>query len=441
MKLLYLNKRLFLVLGIIALCFILAYLFPPILFLVKLALVALIFVVLADIILLFRRKEGIKGKRLLPQKLSNGDENPISLFLENRYNFPVHLEVIDEVPFQFQVRDKHYKTQLKSGGTQQIDYNLRPTERGEYSFGHLNAFVTSPIGLVSKRYQLEEKESLVPVYPSFLQMRKYELMAISNRLTEYGVKKIRRIGQSQEFEQIRNYVEGDDYRTVNWKATARKNRLMVNQFQDEKSQRVYSLIDKGRMMRMPFNGMTLFDYAINAALVISNIAIRKDDKAGLVTFSHKIDTIIKADKVGGQMRRIQEALYKQDTGFLESDFEKLYALFRTKLSNRALLLVYTNFESLSSLNRQLPYLRKLARQHVLVVVFFENTELSEYAQQPVKELTEVYDKIIAEKFVFEKKRIVKELQKYGIHAVLTAPEDLTVNTINKYLELKARGFI
>lgn len=441
MKSLYLNKRLFFVLGLIALGFIIAYLFPPILFLIKLALVAFIFVVLADIILLFRRKEGIKGQRLLPQKLSNGDDNPISLFVENRYSFPTDIEIIDEVPFQFQVRDKHYESHLKSGATQKINYTLRPTERGEYSFGHLNVFVSSPIGLVSKRYQLADKETLVPVYPSFLQMRKYELMAISNRLNEYGIKKIRRIGQSQEFEQIRNYVEGDDYRTVNWKATARKNRLMVNQFQDEKSQRVYSLIDKGRVMRMPFNGMTLLDYAINAALVISNIAIRKDDKAGLVTFAHRLDTLIKADKVGGQMRRIQEALYKQETGFLESDFEKLYALFRTKLSNRALLLLYTNFESLSSLNRQLPYLRKLARQHVLVVVFFENTELYEHAHRPAQELTEVYDKIIAEKFVYEKKRIVKELQKYGIHAVLTAPEDLTVNTINKYLELKARGFI
>src|SRR5690606_40532545 len=115
----------------------------------------------------------------------------------------------------------------------------------------------------------------VPVYPSFRQMRKYELPAISNRLTEFGIKKIRRIGQNREFEQIKEYVVGDDYRTINWKATARRGTLMVNTYQDERAQQVYAVIDKGRTMKMPFEGMTLLDYDINASLVISNIAIRK----------------------------------------------------------------------------------------------------------------------------------------------------------------------
>jgi len=440
MKSLYLNTRLFLTIGIIGFLFLVAYIYPSILFLVKLLVAGLLAVILVDSLLLFRIK-GIKGRRIIGKKFSNGDQNSVNLYIENRYSYPTEIQVIDEVPVQFQVRDTEYKSKIASQKTQQIAYKLRPTQRGEYIFGHLNVYASSPIGFVSRRYQFEPKETPIPVYPSFLQMRKYELMAISNRLSEYGIKKMRRIGQSQEFEQIRNYVEGDDYRNINWNSTARRNRLMVNQYQDEKSQRVYSVIDKGRSMQMPFDGMSLLDYAINAALVISNIAIKKEDKAGLVTFNHKISTTIKADKVGAQMRRIQEALYNQETNFLESDFEKLYALFRTKLSNRALILLYTNFESSSALQRQLPYLRKLARQHVLVVIFFENTELYTYAHQKTTDVTSVYDKIIAEKFVYEKKHIVKDLNKYGIHAVLTAPENLTVNTINKYLELKARGFI
>jgi uncharacterized protein (DUF58 family) len=282
---------------------------------------------------------------------------------------------------------------------------------------------------------------MVPVYPSYIQMRQYELMAISNRLTELGIKKIRRIGHNREFEQVKEYVSGDDIRTVNWKATARKNSLMVNHYQDEKSQAVYSVIDKGRVMKMPFEGLSLLDYAINASLVISNIAILKEDKAGIITFSSSVSTILAASKVHSHMQAILETLYNQRTGFQESNFDSLYVQIKRQIKGRSLILLYSNFETLSSLERQLPYLRSIAYHHVLVVIFFENTQLKELLEKSAANTEEIYLKTIAEKFAFEKKQIVKELQKYGIHAVLTAPKNLTVNTINKYLELKARGLI
>ena len=139
-------------------------------------------------------------------------------------------------------------------------------------------------------------------------MRKYELMAISNRLVELGIKKIRKIGHNLEMESIKEYVVGDDYRTINWKATARKGELMVNNYQDEKSQQVYSLVDKSRVMQMPFEGMSLLDYAINASLVISNIAVKKEDKAGLITFQHKIGTLLPASSRNNQVQLIMQAL-------------------------------------------------------------------------------------------------------------------------------------
>ncbi len=425
---------------ILGFLFLVAHFVPVLLFVVKLLFFALVVLLIVDIVLLYRTKKGIKGQRLVGEKLSNGDINPVNIVLKNEYNFGVGVRVIDEVPFQFQQRDVDYNGDIKAFEEASIAYDLRPTKRGVYGFGQVNVYAQSPIGLVSKRYRLG-KAVEIPVYPSFLQMRKYELLAISNNLTEYGIKKIRKIGHTMEFEQIKQYVRGDDYRTINWKATARNNQLMVNQFQDEKSQPVYSVIDKSRVMKMPFNGMTLLDYAINASLVISNIAIKKDDKAGLVTFSNKLDTIVKADKVGSQIRKIQESLYHQTTDFLESDYEKLYILFRTKLRQRSLVLLYTNFETISGLNRQLPFLRKMAKQHVVVVIFFENTELVQFAEKKAEKVMDVYDKVIAEKFAYEKRLIVKELKKYGIQSVLTAPENLTVNTINKYLEVKARGLI
>jgi uncharacterized protein (DUF58 family) len=286
-----------------------------------------------------------------------------------------------------------------------------------------------------------ENGHMVPTYPSYIQLRKYDLMAFSNNLFQYGVKKIRRIGHTIEFEQIKEYVQGDDIRTLNWKATAKKNSLMVNQFQDEKSQSVYMVIDKGRVMKMPFNQLSLLDYAINATLVLSNVILKKHDKAGMFTFSKKVENRVMAEKRLSQMQLIMDSLYNVKTDFFESDYSRLYVDIKKNINHRSLVLLYTNFETLDGLHRQLPYLKGIAKSHLLVVVFFQNTELNEIIHKKSETVQEVYDKVIAEKFAFEKRLIVNELKKYGIYSVLTQPENLTLDTINKYLEIKARGIL
>lgn len=439
-KSLYLNNRLFLAIGIVVFVFVISFAIGGFIFIPKALFYLLLSVILTDLILLYRTRKGIDGARKAPDKLSNGDDNEITVHIENFYPFKVGLRVIDEIPHQFQKRDVSFYHSVDAGGEQTIQYYLRPVKRGEYSFGAVNIFAQSPIGFLSRRFRFSADE-IVPVYPSYLQMRKYELLAISNRLTETGIKKIRRIGHNMEFEQIKEYVSGDDYRTVNWKATARKSQLMVNHFQDERSQQVYSLIDKGRVMQMPFEGLSLLDYAINASLVISNIAIRKSDKAGLLTFQDKIGTYVTAGKTSNQMSRILETLYNQKTAYRETDFGTVYNFVRRKITQRSLLILYTNFESIYSLQRQLPFLTRLAHQHLLVVIFFENTEMKALIENPADDLRQIYHKAIAERFSYERKLIIRELKNHGIQAVLTTPQDLTVNTINKYLELKARGLI
>ena len=437
---LYLNNRLFLAIGIVVLSFIVSFIAGVGVVLAEILFFILLATAITDILLLFWTRKGLHGNRVTPEKLSNGDENEIRLNLENHYPFSVKLNIVDEIPHQFQRRDLNFEVKLEPAESKIIKYYLRPVKRGEYSFGTVNVFVNSRIGFLSRRFRFSA-DALVPVYPSYIQMRKYELMAISNRLTEAGIKRIRRIGQNMEFELIKEYVSGDDFRTINWKATARKNHLMVNHYQDERSQQVYSLIDKGRVMQMPFNGLSLLDYAINASLVISNIAIKKSDKAGLLTFQNRIGSMVVASKQSKQMAHIMEVLYNQKTAYRESDFFALYSHIRRKITQRSLLLLFTNFESIYGLQRQLPYLKSLNSQHLLVVIFFENTEMKSLLFEPAANLREVYYKAIAEKFSFDKKLIVKELFRHGIQAMLTTPEELTVNTINKYLELKARGMI
>jgi len=435
----YLTFRFFLVAMAFVVLFILAYLFPGLLGIVTILFFVAVGLVVIDLILLFKQK-GILASRILPEKLSNGDDNPIAITLQNSYNFTAELLLIDEMPFQYQKRDFEINTQLTKHEQKKITYTLRPLERGEYYFGNLNIYTNSPIGLVTRRFQFA-KDAMVPNYPSFLQLRKYMLLAFSNKLFEYGLKKIRRIGHTMEFEQIKDYVNGDDIRNINWKATAKRNQLMVNQFQDERSQPIYSVIDKGRAMKMPFEGLSLLDYAINATLVISNVALKKQDKAGMFTFSRKVENKVVAERRPSQMNKILETLYNVTTDFSESDFSRLYIDVKRSLTQRGLLLLYTNFETLDALHRQLPYLQAIAKNHLLVVIFFENTELQKLTNIEANNTFDIFQKTIAEKFMYEKKLIVNELQKHGIQSILTAPEHLTINTINKYLEIKARGLI
>lgn len=439
-KSLYLNNFFFyLLLGIIAL-FVCAFIFPNLYNAVWFGVLILITFLGLDILLLYLTRTGFEADRITPEKLSNGDLNPINLILKNHYTFPVLVKIIDEIPFQFQVRDFKIIKTLKASEQKEIGYDLRPTERGEYSFGYLNIYVSSPLRLISRRF-IFNKDQMVPTYPSFIQLRKYDLLAFSNNLFQYGIKKIRRIGHTMEFEQIKEYVQGDDLRTLNWKATAKKNSLMVNQFQDEKSQSVYMAIDKGRVMQMPFDGLSLLDYAINSTLVLSNVILKKQDKAGIFSFSKKVENRVFAEKRASQMQKILETLYNIKTDFFESDYSRLYVDIKKNINQRSLIILYTNFETMDGLNRQLPYLKGIAKSHLLVVVFFQNTELNAIINKKTDTIQEVYDKVIAEKFIFEKRLIVNELKKYGIHSVLTQPENLTLDAINKYLEIKARGIL
>nr|WP_314499824.1 DUF58 domain-containing protein [uncultured Chryseobacterium sp.] len=440
MKNLYINNRFFFMLIGVGILYVFAFFFPFLLMVGHIVLLLVFLAGMVDYLLLFREKDSVLAQRILPEKLSNGDENPVKVDMKNNYSFKICTKIIDEIPFQFQKRDFLIEKCIEPGKNTLFQYILEPKERGEYSFGALNIFASSPLGLVSKRFTFQ-KDAMLPAYPSFVHLRKYELMALQNEFLLGGIKRVRKLGHTMEFEQIKEYVPGDDIRTINWKATSKTNRLMVNQFQDEKSQRIFMLIDKGRTMKMPFRGLSLLDYSINASMALSHIILKKGDRAGMMTFSRKTENKVAADNKSGQLRKISESLYNIKTDFFESDFNRLYQDVKYSVNQRSLVLLFTNFETLDALNRQMKYLRGIAKNHLLVVVFFKNSELQTLLQKNPESMQEIYDEVIAEKFEFEKKLIIQELRKYGIYSVYTLPENLNVEVINKYLEIKARGIL
>jgi uncharacterized protein (DUF58 family) len=419
-----------------ALLFIVAFFEPFIFALAAFFLLLLIFFTAVDYFMLFVLANMPKAIRKVAARLSNGDKNLVQLFIRNRNRFSVVIKIIDELPFQLQERNFLLHKKFAPAQQHVLHYSVLPTQRGSYSFGNIILFMQSALGLVVRRFTIPALQT-VSVYPSYMQMKKFQLISTSTTNNEPGNQRKRKIGQSMEFEQIKDYVTGDDIRTINWKATARRGMIMVNNYVDEKSQQVFCMIDKGRLMKMPFNKMSLLDYSINATLALSNVCLQKQDRIGLVTFSNKAGTLIPAERKPVQRELILQALFKEQTDFLESDFEMLYMQIRQKIKQRSLVILFTNFESVSGLRRQIGYLRSIARHHLLLVVFFENTELQKLSQEEALTVEDVYIKTVAEKFVYEKKMLVKELKHYGILSVLTSPENLTVNTINKYLELKA----
>ncbi len=402
--------------------------------------IALLLGILVDSVLLFFIGGRIILERYLPDRFSNGDENEVAFSILNRYPIAASLDIFDELPQQFQIRDFAMQLQLGAGKQQSEVYQLRPTERGEYQFGQTNVLVTTRLGFVKRRFGFGNPK-VVKVYPSFLNLEKYELSAISQSLKLSGQKRMKRIGQSTEFDHIKDYVLGDDPRHINWKASARKGGLMINHYVDEKSQPIYSVIDKGRPMKMPFGGMTLLDYSINASLVLSNVAIKKGDRAGLITFQHKPETFISAQKRNLQINYLLETLYNQETQFNEPDFATLYWFVMQKVKQRSLLLLYTNFESIYTLERQLPYLKMINRHHLLLLIFFRNTELDQVINDPSSATIDIYNKSIAKQIADEKASIQNVLLQNGIMSLYTSPDHLNADVINKYIEIKTKRLI
>jgi uncharacterized protein (DUF58 family) len=436
----YLTRWFFVLFAANILLAILSYTYPPLMFVSNVVLASLIGLTIVDAIILYSNKSPITIKRTVNSRLNLGDENKVELRVKNHTNQPISFKFIEGYPIQMQEREKFYQAVIASNSEKQFEYIFVPKERGKFEFGSIFVMVRSLFFLCARRIEIDAKET-VHVYPSVLQMRQYELLVFQQQKVSSGIKKIRRLGNNSEFEQIKTYNQGDEIKKINWKATSRRNELMVNQYQEEKSQNVYCIIDKSRNMQMEFEQLSMLDYAINSTLVFSNIALRKGDKAGLITFSDKIGSMLMAERSTGQLRKIQEALYNQKSLFKEASFELLYQSIRKSVRSRSLLMLFSNFETEFSLKRAIPVLRKLNQKHVLVVVIFENSQLQDLAYQQSKNTFEVYQSTVAERMLSVKSKMARELRQNGIQTIVTLPEDLSVKTINKYLELKAKGSI
>ncbi|RPI66876.1 MAG: DUF58 domain-containing protein [Ignavibacteriae bacterium] len=399
-----------------------------------------IIAVVVDTILLWGRSITVNAWRSFEDRLSNGEFNPVTVHVDIASPLTLEMTVIDELPIQLQERGLVFPWMRVEGRPISFAYEIRPVTRGIYAFGAINVFLRTRLGLVQRCVRCDA-ERTADVYPSIMEMRRAELATFSNRQMRYGVHRQRRLGHTMEFEKVAQYTSGDDIRTINWKATAKRSSLMVNLYQDERSQDIYSVIDLGRSMRYAHNGMTMLDHAINSTLAFSNIVVRKQDRVGLVTYDAHNVSVLPSAASAAQMGAVMKRLYSIDTNFEQSDDEMLVERLRKTIRSRSLLMLFTNIESIDAARRRLPAFRLLARSHVVVVNFFDNEAIRSVATKHPETTEGIYRQAIARNSLMEKSEILHELRRAGIHATLSSPAMLSVNAINMYLQLKARGVV
>lgn len=388
--------------------------------------------------MLFRPSTVVTGRRLLPSALNLNEDTEIVLEFTFPNHRPLYMEVVDELPDPLQERD--FTLKGISGPQRRFRYTIRPIGRGVYSFGDVLVFLESPLRLLRRRIRLPMATD-VRVYPNIAEMRRAELRALSRMSVMHGSKIMNRIGRSYEFEQISSFAEGDDIRSINWRATGKTRSLMANRYRDERSQNLYCIISKGRSMKMAFRHLTYLDYSINATLALSNLALKHGDKAGLITFSNKIGSALRAESRPGHIRKILDALYAENERREEPDYALLHRSVTRLAPNRSLILFFTNFDSMQMVDAALPVLHRLSKKHMLIAVVFQDPELTVQDETENRSVTDMYRSTLIRQHVQAEKERVLKLRRRGIHTLVCRPQELTTEVINRYMEIKAMGLV
>ena len=436
MRDLYLSPRLFAVLVGLAVTFVLGHFFPVFVRLGDVALVALVGIVAGEAVVLWRGR--LLVTREVAPRLSNGDENPVRLRVASSYLVPVRAEVRDEAPPEFQRRDLRLLVRVAPGESEEVSYVMRPVRRGAYRFGHVVAFASVGLGLVLRRFRGGEADE-VAVYPAFHQLRSLDLVLRTERLDALGIRPVRRRGAATSFEHVREYARGDEVRHVNWRATARRGHLMVNQYEDERAQPVVCLLDSARTMQMPFDGLTLLDHAINATVMLAGVALAKGDMPGVALFGRHPGAFVMPDRRRGQMEQVLQALYRATPEEGESDLGRMAVEVERRLPRRSALVLFSNVASHAGLARMLPALRRLSARHLVVVVLFDNPLLRTLGETIPTDLEAAYGLAVARRMRAERFLLRTELQRAGLRVLHVPPQALTPSLVGEYLTIKAEG--
>jgi uncharacterized protein (DUF58 family) len=323
------------------------------------------------------------------------------------------------------------------GQTQELAYTVIPPRRGDYHFGDLFLRWRSTLGLLLRQATFSAA-SPVKVYPNLVDVKKYDLLLRRNRLWEFGLRATRILGRGSEFERLRDYSPDDDYRRINWQATARRGKPISVEFETERSQSLIAMLDTGRMMRSPVGDIAKLDYAINAVLLLTYVAAQKGDRVGLLAFDDKPHTWVAPRSGKAQFHRILAQLYAVESQPVEPDYTAAIAYLATKQSKRSLVLLFSDLTGALYTQTLAGQLAHLQRRHLVLFVTLRDPTVQAMARQEVDDSTMLYRRTVAERLLQERQMTLEQLQRQGVLTLDVPADELSIAVINRYLELKAR---
>lgn len=391
-------------------------------------------------------------------RLSLGAENRIIVRVENNSPRTVRATARDEFPPQFRAdrllldspspQDKIIGFILKPRVPVELVYHVNPPRRGDYKFGDLNLRWWGVLGLMIRQARFPASEP-VKVYPNLLDIRKYELQARKGMLQEIGLRQARMLGSGTEFERLREYQLDDEFRKIDWKATARRGKPVTREFETEKSQTIMCLLDTGRLMRAPVDDTTnlsghalaKIDYSVNAVLMLSYVAGLRGDRVGLLAFADEVTSYLAPRAGRGQFYKMLATLYAVESQPVESDYVAAFSYLGAKHKKRSLVVIFSDIATGIAADTLVKQIAPLSPRHLVLLVAISDPTVVRLAQEMPRNSVGVYERAVAEQLVDERVLILEKLRQRGILTLDVPANQLTVAVVNKYLELKARGRI
>jgi uncharacterized protein (DUF58 family) len=381
----------------------------------------------------------IEAERVCPPHFSSGIEYDVEIVLRNTGPANRKVQVRDQTPKEWEPAPV-LKAVVPGRSSLSLDYRLTPFQRGEYGFGDLFLRVEGPLGLMLKPIRLGAARE-VKVYPRLQPWRYADLATYRRVAYKWGPRPTKWRGEGREFESLREYVEGDDPRKIHWKATARLDRPIVQQYQTEKNQIVMILLDVGRLMSAESEGKTKLDHALEAAIHLAHTTLSGGDQVGMLAFADRVISFIPPRGTPEQLRLILEGTVSLRPALVEPQYEQALLWLRSQVRRRSLVVIYTDLLDEVASENLLAAVSLLRPLHLPLCVAIRESEWDELLARPPSKVQGVYERAVLQELLRQRSKALGGLVQKGALVMDLPPSKLSTGTVERYLEVKRRGLL
>ena len=401
---------------------------------------ALIVIAVTDY-LLSEKAQTFRVEREMDERFAMGAVNEVSIKIHNRARRKVTFIVKDEPPAEMELlTPREAQLTVPALRTRAWRYELLPTARGKYGFGDTVIRFRTRLGLLWRQSNYQTATD-VKVYPDIREARKHEIYAHRNKRPELGLRRMRIRGQGREFESLREFAIGDEIRYISWAATARRGKLITRQYTIERSQNIVVLLDTGRLMTARIGKLTKLDHAVNATLSIAYVAAAGGDNVGLVAFSRRVVSYLPPRRGHDQINRLMEALYSLEPQMIEPSYKRAFNFFSANCHRRSLVVILTDLVDRDASAELLAHTSQLIPQHLPLIITIGDTDLRELVRSEPVNSTDVYRQAVAEEILRQREEALTRIRHAGGLALDVPAGRLSLELVNKYLEVKERGLL